>query len=168
MVGIVPQNLELFAGSVVENIAVGELAPDMELLLKVCKQLDMIGFIEKLPNGFTTYIGEHGATLSGGQRQRLAIARALYRQPEILIMDEATSNLDSESEQVVQKTIRQLVSQGKTVVLIAHRLSTVVDAHEIIVLKEGRITEQGNHAELYTLKGYYYQMWQRQMPLFPG
>ena len=167
LVGIVPQNLELFAGSVVENIAVGELAPDMELLLKVCKQLDMIGFIEKLPNGFTTYIGEHGATLSGGQRQRLAIARALYRQPEILIMDEATSNLDSESEQVVQKTIRQLVSQGKTVVLIAHRLSTVVDAHEIIVLKEGRITEQGNHAELYTLKGYYYQMWQRQMPLFP-
>jgi len=164
LVCIVPQNLELFAGSVIENIAIGELAPDMELLLKVCKQLDMIGFIEKLPNGFATYIGEHGATLSGGQRQRLAIARALYRQPEILIMDEATSNLDSESEQVVQQTIRQLVTEGKTVILIAHRLSTVVDAHEIIVLKEGKITEHGSHTQLYAQKGYYYQMWQRQMP----
>lgn len=166
LVCIVPQNLELFAGNVIENIAVGELAPDMELLLKVCKQLDMISFIEKLPNGFATYIGEHGATLSGGQRQRLAIARALYRQPEILIMDEATSNLDSKSEQVVQETIRQLVTEGKTVVLIAHRLSTVIDAHEIIVLKEGQITEQGSHTELYAQKGYYYQMWQRQMPMF--
>lgn len=163
LVGIVPQNLELFAGSVIENIAIGELAPDMELLLKICHQLDMLTFIDKLPNGLATYVGEHGATLSGGQRQRLAIARALYRQPEVLILDEATSNLDSESEQVVQAVIRQLVTEGKTVVLIAHRLSTVVDAHQIVVLREGKITEQGNHAELYAQKGYYYQMWQRQM-----
>ena len=164
VVGIVPQNLELFAGSVIENIAVGELAPDMERLLKICRQLNMLSFIDKLPNGLATYIGEHGATLSGGQRQRLAIARALYRQPEILVMDEATSNLDSESEQVVQAVIGQLVAEGKTAVLIAHRLSTVVDAHEIVVLKEGKITEQGDHATLYGQQGYYYQMWQRQMP----
>ncbi|MBW8324982.1 MAG: peptidase domain-containing ABC transporter [Prolixibacteraceae bacterium] len=166
LVGIVPQNLELFAGSVIENIAVGEMAPNMELLFAVCKQLDLIEFIEKLPNGFATYIGEHGATLSGGQRQRLAIARALYRQPEILIMDEATSNLDSESEQAVQTTIKQLAASGKTVILIAHRLSAVIDAHEIIVLKEGQITEQGTHEQLYPQKGYYYRMWQRQMPSF--
>jgi ATP-binding cassette subfamily B protein len=164
MVGIVPQNLDLFAGTVIENIATGEMSPDMELLFSICKQLDLIEFIEKLPNGFATYIGEHGATLSGGQRQRLAIARALYRQPEILIMDEATSNLDSESEQAVQNTIRQLLAHGKTVILIAHRLSTVLEAHEIIVLKEGRITEQGDHVRLYAKKGYYYRMWQRQMP----
>jgi ABC-type phosphate/phosphonate transport system ATPase subunit len=152
------------AGSVIENIAIGELAPDMELLFSVCQQLGMIEFIEKLPNGFQTYIGENGATLSGGQRQRLAIARALYRQPEILIMDEATSNLDSESEQVVHQTVRQLVADGKTVILIAHRLSTVVDAHQIIVLKDGQIAEQGPHAALFAQKGYYYDMWQRQMP----
>ncbi len=166
LVGIVPQNLELFAGSVIENIAVGEIAPNMELLFAVCKQLDLIEFIEKLPNGFATYIGEHGATLSGGQRQRLAIARALYRQPEILIMDEATSNLDSESEQAVQTTIRQLAAAGKTVILIAHRLSTVVDADEIVALKDGKIIERGAHAELFAKQGYYYKMWQRQMPLF--
>jgi ABC-type bacteriocin transporter len=165
LVGIVPQNLELFAGSVIENIAVGELAPDMELLFAVCKQLGMIEFIEKLPNGFATYIGENGATLSGGQKQRLAIARALYRQPEILIMDEATSNLDSESELVVQQTMQQLVAAGKTVILIAHRLSTVVDADEIVALKDGKIIEHGPHAELFAQKGYYYRMWKRQMPL---
>ncbi len=165
LVGIVPQNLELFAGSVIENIAVGELAPDMELLFAVCKQLGMIEFIEKLPNGFATYIGENGATLSGGQKQRLAIARALYRQPEILIMDEATSNLDSESELVVQQTMQQLVADGKTVILIAHRLSTVVDADEIVALKDGQIIEHGAHAALYAQKGYYYRMWKRQMPM---
>ncbi len=162
VVGIVPQNLELFAGSVIENIAVGELAPDMELLFSVCKQLDMIEFIEKLPNGFQTYVGENGATLSGGQKQRLAIARALYRQPEILIMDEATSNLDSESEQVVQQTMQQLVSAGKTVILIAHRLSTVVEADEIATLKDGQIIEHGSHEALFAQKGYYYRMWKRQ------
>lgn len=163
-VGIVPQNLDLFAGNVIENIAVGEIAPNMDLLLKICKQLGIIEFIEKLPNGFNTYVGEHGATLSGGQKQRLAIARALYRQPEILVMDEATSNLDSESEHFVQQTIRQLIAEGKTIILIAHRLSTVLDADKIVVLKDGKVMEQGTHAELFESKGYYYRIWERQMP----
>jgi len=113
---------------------------------------------------FNTWVGEHGATLSGGQKQRLAIARALYRQPEILVMDEATSNLDAGSEQFVQQTIRQLTAEGKTVILIAHRLSTVLDADKIVVLKDGQIMEQGNHAELFEARGYYYTMWKRQMP----
>ena len=164
-VGIVPQNLDLFAGSVIENIAIGEFAPDMELLLRICKQLGITNFIEKLPGGFNTYVGEHGATLSGGQKQRLAIARALYRQPEILILDEATSNLDSESEYFVQQTIRQLIAEGKTVILIAHRLSTVLDAHKIVVLKDGKVMEQGSHTELFEANGYYYRMWKRQMPM---
>jgi ATP-binding cassette subfamily B protein len=144
---------------------VGELSPDMERLFSVCKQLGMIEFIEKLPGGFQTYVGENGTTLSGGQMQRLALVRALYRQPEILILDEATSNLDSESEQFVHQTIRQLVGSGKTVILIAHRLSTVIDADEIIVLQDGKITEHGPHAALFAQKGYYYRMWKRQMPL---
>ncbi len=165
VVGIVPQNLELFAGSVIENIAVAEFSPDMERLLKICRQLDMLTFIDKLPNGLATYVGEHGATLSGGQRQRLAIARALYRQPEILVMDEATSNLDSDSEQVVQQTISQLIAEGKTVIIIAHRLSTVVGAHHIVVMGSGQIIEQGTHAELYAARGSYYQMWQKQLPV---
>ena len=164
-VGIVPQNLDLFAGNVIENIAVGEFTPDMELLLKICRQLGITEFIEKLPGGFNTWVGEHGATLSGGQKQRLAIARALYRQPEILVMDEATSNLDSESEYFVQQTIRQLIAEGKTVILIAHRLSTVLDADKIVVLKDGKVMEQGNHAELFESKEYYYRMWERQMPV---
>lgn len=165
MVGIVPQKLELFAGSVVENIAVGETSPDMERLFSVCKQLGMIEFIEKLPGGFQTYVGENGTTLSGGQMQRLALARALYRQPEILILDEATSNLDSESEQFVHQTVRQMVQEGKTIILIAHRLSTVVEAHEIIVLKDGKVTEHGTHPTLFAQKGYYYRMWTQQMPV---
>jgi ATP-binding cassette subfamily B protein len=163
-IGIVPQNLDLFAGSVIENIAVGEFSPDLPRVLEICKQLGMIDFIEKLPNGFNTFVGEHGATLSGGQRQRLAIARALYRNPEIIVMDEATSSLDPVAEQHVQQTIQQLKNEGKTIIIIAHRLSTVLLADSIVVLENGKLMEQGAHAELYKLKGKYYEMWQKQMP----
>jgi ATP-binding cassette subfamily B protein len=163
-VGIVPQNLDLFAGTVIENIAVGEFKPDMPHVLEICKQLGMIEFIEKLPAGFNTLVGEHGATLSGGQKQRLAIARALYRNPKILIMDEATSSLDSEAEYHVQQTIKQMKAEGKTILIIAHRLSTVLLADNIVALENGKLIEQGPHAELYACKGKYYEMWQKQIP----
>lgn len=163
-VSAVPQQLDLFAGNVVENIAVGEFVPDMERVLEICKTLGLLSFIEKLPAGFNTYIGENGAQLSGGQRQRLAIARALYRNPEILILDEATSSLDAESESYVQKTIRQLRDTGKTIVIIAHRLSTVIDADKIVVLEEGKLIEEGTHEKLYSMEKKYYQMWQKQLP----
>lgn len=164
LVGIVPQNLDLFAGTVIENIAVGEFKPDMPRILKICKQLDMIQFIEKLPNGFNTFVGEHGATLSGGQKQRLAIARALYRNPKILILDEATSSLDSNAEQYVQQTIKQLKKEGKTIIIIAHRLGTILLADNILLLENGKLIEQGSHDKLYAEEGKYYKLWQKQIP----
>lgn len=164
MISSVPQQLELFAGNVVENIALGELAPDMERILAICKSLGLMDFIEQLPAGFTTYLGENGAQLSGGQKQRLAIARALYHDPEILILDEATSSLDSQSESYVQTTIQNLKEQGKTILVIAHRLSTVINADQLVVLSRGQVVEQGTHAELYFKEGHYYQLWQKQLP----
>ncbi|MDP4271630.1 MAG: peptidase domain-containing ABC transporter [Bacteroidota bacterium] len=164
LISSVPQQLDLFSGSIIENIAVGEFNPDIERIINLCKELGMINFIEKLPNGLASQIGENGATLSGGQRQRLAIARALYKDPEILILDEATSALDSESEFYVQKMIQQMVREGKTVIVIAHRLSTVVKADKIAVMYEGSIIEEGTHRELFNLQGSYYKMWQKQIP----
>ncbi|MFW6100547.1 MAG: peptidase domain-containing ABC transporter, partial [Bacteroidota bacterium] len=116
LIGVVPQQLNIFSGNVVENIAVGETEPDMEKVIRICYQLKLIEFIEQLPNGFHTWLGENGSTLSGGQKQRLAIARALYKDPEILILDEASSNLDSESEYYVKQTIRDLGDQGRTII----------------------------------------------------
>ncbi|MCG8582282.1 MAG: ATP-binding cassette domain-containing protein, partial [Bacteroidales bacterium] len=164
MVSNVPQKLDLFAGNVVENIAVGEFNPNMERILGICKQLGILTFIESLPDGFDTYLGENGANLSGGQKQRLAIARALYRNPEVLILDEATSSLDSESEKYVQMTIGQLKQKGKTILVIAHRLSTVMNADKIIVLENGQLIEEGTHHQLFAKKGKYYKMWEKQMP----
>ena len=143
LVGVVPQKLDLFSGNIVENIAVGDFHPDIERLIEICKSLGMLAFIEKLPGGLNTFIGENGAALSGGQKQRIAIARALYRNPEILVFDEATSSLDSESEYYVLETISRLKSEGKTIVIIAHRLSTVVNADHIVVLENGKLLEEG-------------------------
>lgn len=162
LVASVPQQLNLFAGNVIENIAVGEFHPDMQRITDICTRLGMTPFIEKLPAGFETYIGENGASLSGGQKQRLAIARALYRDPEILLLDEATSSLDSESEVYVQQTIHQLKAAEKTVVIIAHRLSTVIRADKIIVLEDGRVVEEGTHHALLQVNGKYQKMWARQ------
>ncbi|GFD91485.1 bacteriocin cleavage/export ABC transporter [Alteromonas sp. KUL156] len=164
LVSVVPQKIDLFAGNVVDNIAVGYFAPNMELIIEICKSIGILEFIEGLPNGFNTYLGENGATLSGGQKQRIAIARALYKQPEILVLDEATSSLDSTSENYIQKAVERLRQENKTIIIIAHRLSTVINADEIVVLNKGNVLEQGNHKELYASKGKYYNLWQQQMP----
>ncbi len=164
-IAAVPQQVDLFAGSIVENIAIGEFKPDMERVVNICKNLGLLSFIEQLPANFNTYIGENGATLSGGQKQRLAIVRALYREPEILLLDEATSSLDSESEQYVQNTIARLKAEGKTIILIAHRLSTVVNADKIVVLEQGKLVEEGTHNKLLKNEGKYYNMWKQQFPM---
>ncbi|MDA9317126.1 peptidase domain-containing ABC transporter [Polaribacter sp.] len=164
LVSVVPQKIDLFAGNVIDNIAVGDFAPNMELIIDICKSIGILEFIESLPNGFNTYLGENGATLSGGQKQRIAIARALYKQPEVLVLDEATSSLDSTSENYIQKAIERLRIENKTIIIIAHRLSTVINADEIVVLQNGKVLEKGNHKELYTSKGNYYNLWQQQMP----
>lgn len=163
LVSVVPQKIDLFAGNVIENIAVGEFQPDMERVLNICNSIGIMEFIETLPAGFNTYLGENGASLSGGQKQRIAIARALYKQPEILVLDEATSSLDTSSENYIQKSVQQLRNDHKTIIIIAHRLSTVIQADTIVVLDKGKVLEQGSHRELYAQQGVYWGMWQQQM-----
>jgi ATP-binding cassette, subfamily C, bacteriocin exporter len=158
VVSVVPQKIDLFNGSVIENIAIGDLEPDMQRIIQICQLTGIMELIEQLPNGFETKIGERGANLSGGQQQRIAIARALYRKPEILILDEATSSLDSISEKYIQNTIKQLRKQEKTIILIAHRLSTVKNADKIVVLEKGKVSEEGNHQELLSKEGRYYHL----------
>lgn len=164
-VATVPQQLDLFSVNIIENIALGEFNPDMERILSICKNLGILSFIEKLPKGFATPIGEHGVGLSGGEKQRIAIARALYRNPEILVLDEATSSLDSQSEYHVQQTITDFNRQGKTVIIIAHRLSTVMSADKIVILEHGKLIEEGIHTTLYKEGTKYFEMWQKQIPI---
>lgn len=167
-IGVVPQKIDLFAGNVVENIAVGDPEPDMKRIIAICTSIGIMDFIEKLPNNFSTYLGENGATLSGGQKQRIAIARALYKNPEILILDEATSSLDSASEQYVQKMIEVLREHNKTIIIIAHRLSTVFNADKIVVLDKGLVVEEGQHDELISHRNQYYNLWKQQFPMMEG
>lgn len=161
-VGSVPQQIELFAGTVIENIALGDFNPDMKKITNIIEQLGLKDFINRLPNGYNTTIGEHGASLSGGERQRIAIARILYKEPMILIFDEATSSLDSISERYVKKALDTLTKKGKTIIVIAHRLSTVRTADNIIVLDQGKVAESGNHQSLLALNGIYYRLWHEQ------
>ena len=160
IVSTVPQNIDLFAGSVIENIALGDNEPDMQRILGLSQMLGINEFIEKLPNTYGSILSEQGVNLSGGQRQRLAIARALYRMPEILILDEATSSLDPVSEQKVQDVLSFFKQRGKTIIVIAHRLSTIQNCDSIAVLQNGKLVEQGNHDTLITQEGYYKKMWQ--------
>ncbi len=164
-VAVVPQQTDLFSGNFIDNIALGDYAPNMPKILQICEELGITEFVQKLPQGFGTYIGENGTSLSGGQRQRIAIARALYRDPEILMLDEATSALDSISEQFVQRAIQRLRNQQKTVIIIAHRLSTIKNADKILVLENGKLIEEGSHEEILRNNSAYSRLWKQQFEL---
>jgi len=157
MLGIVEQDVFLFDGSVEDNIRYADPGAAPERVRWAAQLAHAAEFIEKMPEGYATLIGERGVKLSGGQRQRIAIARALLADPRILILDEATSNLDTESERAIQAALVGLM-QGRTSFVIAHRLSTIMHADRIVVLKDGVIAEMGTHDELMDRSGHYRQM----------
>jgi ATP-binding cassette, subfamily C, bacteriocin exporter len=161
-IGVIPQQLNLFSGNIIDNIALGDSFPNIQRVIDLSKQLGINEFVEKLPNGFDTQIGENGAMLSGGQKQRIAIARALYKNPEVLLMDEATSALDTNSERIVKQVIDDFKAQGKTIIVIAHRLSTIANADRILVMENGNVVEEGNHHDLLSQKGKYLDLWNKQ------
>ena len=146
-VAIVPQDVLLFGGTILENIAYGKLSATREEIMIAAQRANAHQFITSFPEGYETVVGERGVKLSGGQRQRIAIARALLKNPSILILDEATSSLDSESERLVQEALEELM-KGRTSIIIAHRLSTIREADRILVLEKGQIVESGTHQEL--------------------
>jgi ATP-binding cassette subfamily B protein/subfamily B ATP-binding cassette protein MsbA len=161
LLAIVQQDVFLFDGSVRDNIAYGRhQATDAEVE-DAARRANAYEFIAKLPDGFATTVGERGVKLSGGQQQRLAIARAILADPQILILDEATSNLDTESEQLIQSAMSALLA-GRTTFVVAHRLSTVRRADLIVLMQDGAITERGTHDELMAARGTYYDMVMRQ------
>lgn len=164
IISTVPQKVELFAGNIIDNIALGSHEPDMARIVNLCNEIGLEEMIKNLPQKYETQIGEQGTSLSGGERQRLAIVRALYKDPEILILDEATSSLDSFSEKYVKKVTKRLAEEGKTIVIIAHRLSTIKEADKIIVLENGEVVETGNHEELINrIDSVYNALWKEQV-----
>ncbi|MEW6562118.1 MAG: ABC transporter ATP-binding protein/permease [Pseudomonadota bacterium] len=157
-IGIVPQDTVLFNDTIYYNIAYGRPNASREEVLQAAQSAHIHAFIESLPQGYETLVGERGLKLSGGEKQRVAIARAMLKQPAILIFDEATSALDSKSERAIQDELR-MASKNRTTLVIAHRLSTIVDAYQILVMDKGRIVERGTHRELLEKRGVYAQMW---------
>lgn len=160
-IGYVLQTPHLFSGNILENVRYGRLDASDEEVKRACKIVNADEFIEKLPDGYLTDIGEGGNKLSIGQKQLLSFARAIVSNPKILILDEATSSIDTENEKIIQNAIK-VILKNRTSLVVAHRLSTIVDADLIIVLKEGKIIEQGQHLELLKQKGYYFNLYKNQ------
>ena len=160
-IAYVPQEPLLFHRSIYENIAYGRPSANEKEIRRAAEQAHAADFIDKLPKGYNTLVGERGVKLSGGQRQRIVIARALLKNAPILVLDEATSALDSESEQLIQSALWKLM-EGRTAIVIAHRLSTIQKMDRILVLEDGTIVEEGDHKRLLSKKGTYAKLWARQ------
>ncbi|MEZ5037421.1 MAG: peptidase domain-containing ABC transporter [Chitinophagales bacterium] len=160
IISVVPQKIDLFAGNIIENIAIGETQPDIKKVLEISILCGVHEFVQNMNYGYETFLSENGTNLSGGQKQKLAIARALYKDPEILIFDEATSNLDYKSESFIVELITKLKEKGKTIIIIAHRLSTIKNADTIFVLQNGNLVEKGTHNELINNHNEYFKLWE--------
>ncbi len=164
VVGIVPQNIELFSGNVIENIALGDATPDIKRIRQIIQQLKLEETIDQLPEGMYTWLGENATQLSGGQRQRLAIARVLYLNPQIYIFDEATSFLDDRSEAIVKDLILELKEAGKTIIMVAHRMSVIDIADQVYVFGKGEVIQSGSVKALKAdKKGRFHEMWKHHL-----
>jgi ATP-binding cassette subfamily B protein len=160
-IGIVEQDVFLIAGSIFENIVYGNPKASKEDVIQAAKDANIHEFVQSLPDGYETYVGERGMKLSGGQKQRIAIARAFLKNPPILILDEATSALDTTTELSIQQSLEKLC-KDRTTIVVAHRLSTIKNATRIAVISDGIVAEYGNHSDLIQKKGIYYKMYQAQ------
>lgn len=159
--GVVAQETSLFNATILENIAYGRVGASREEVRQAAEKAQLATFIEALPEGYDTLVGERGVRLSGGERQRMAIARVILRDPRLLILDEATSALDTKTEDAIQKELLAL-SAGRTTLVIAHRLSTIQMADHILVMEKGEVAEEGTHAELLEKGKVYAGMWSLQ------
>ena len=162
MVSIVPQNPDLFSGTLLENIAPDDDQPDMCRISDLAESTGLKGLLELLPEGLLTMIGERGFSLSGGERQRLAIVRALYREPAILILDEATSALDPVSELQIITLLKDGLRKGLTLIMISHKIRSIMKADQVLFLDQGQVVERGSHAELISMGGKYAHYWELQ------